>query len=65
MGKTLLKKQLDKHQADKPFKMDFFYYELDVLESVLLTWLAQQPDQTELDCHRVRMVANDLNQKLA
>lgn len=64
VGTKLLKKEIDKSNADKPFKIDLFYYEADVLESILLTWLTHENEKSYY-YSIIQIVANALNQKLA
>ena len=59
----LFKKLVDKEGTTKAFKLKLKYYEADQLEAWLRQYLYDQPESLQVIL--VRIVADELNQKLA
>lgn len=65
LGKRLMKKQIDVLTSTKPFKFKMEYYEADALESFIRTTSLDVPGLDDTHYHSLRMVADEINQKLA
>lgn len=59
----LLKKYVDREHKPKPFNLKLKYYEAYALELYLRDWLFEQ--RLDHTVRLVRLVADDINQKLA
>ncbi|KQC30197.1 hypothetical protein [Flagellimonas eckloniae] len=64
VGKKLMKKQIDVYPSNKTFKFKLEYYEADQLESCLRMSIVDLGHREE-HYHTLRMVADEINQKLA
>lgn len=64
VAKRMMKKQINIYPSNKPFNFKLEYYEANTLELILRTFLKGMSGNEE-NYHPLRMVADDINQKLA
>tara|TARA_B100001778_G_C18093563_1_gene408537 strand:- start:12 stop:335 length:324 start_codon:yes stop_codon:yes gene_type:complete len=65
LGKKLMKKQIDVYPSQKTFKFKMTYYEADALERFIRDTSPDIAGLEEMHHHSMRMVADEINQKLA